>query len=105
MLISKEQVFQGKVIVIMDEFEECDYITEFVLIALKDVFKVNQFLRLIIMTNAPDVSSLFGYFQYPKAKFDISIKTAFINGNKWYLFYLISRTNVTFRINFQLHRM
>lgn len=89
MLISKEQVFQGKVIVVIDEFEESDYITEFVLIALKDLFKVNRYLRLIIMTNATNVSALYAYFQYPKAKYDMSIKTACINGRNIFVYGLV----------------
>lgn len=79
MLISKEQIFQGKVVVILDEFEESDYVTEFLLIGLKDLFKVNPFLRLIIMTNANDVSSLYTYFSCPKTEFDTSIQTATIS--------------------------
>jgi hypothetical protein len=81
MLISQEQVFQGKVIVILDEFEERDYVTEFLLIGLKDLFKVNPFLRLIIMTNANDVTLLFTYFSSPKTVFDEAIKTATISSN------------------------
>ncbi|KAK7603760.1 hypothetical protein V9T40_003759 [Parthenolecanium corni] len=81
MLISKEAAFQGRVIIILDEFDECDYIVEFLLITLKDLFKVNPYLRLILMTNNADVTPLFTYFQYPKTEFDCIIKTACITVN------------------------
>lgn len=82
MLISKEQVFKGKVIVILDEFEECDCITEFLLIGLKDLLKINPYLRLILMTNSMNVLPLMSYFQYPKTDFDESVKTSCIPGNE-----------------------
>lgn len=86
MLISKEAAFQGRVIIILDEFDECDYIVEFLLITLKDLFKVNPYLRLILMTNNADVTPLFTYFQYPKTEFDCIIKTACITGRSSYIF-------------------
>ncbi len=80
MLVAKEPAFQGKLIVILDEFDECDYVVEFLLIALKDLFKTNAHLRLILMTNSTDVTPLFNYFQYPKTEYDPMIKTASISG-------------------------
>lgn len=89
MLISKEQALQGKVIIILDEFDECDYIIEFLLIALKDLFKINPYLRLVLMTNSADIMPLFTYFQYSKTEYDVAVKTASITGILIFFFYTV----------------
>lgn len=96
MLIAKETLFQEKLAVILDEFEECDYITEFVLIALRDLFKVNQFLRLILMTNACDIKNITDYFLTPqRTVYDIRVETADIESKFFFYHFSFTRDGET----------